>query len=99
VFLERLTRSKGRVIVTASRANEVSLELADLGHGIFSHYLIQGIRGNGDLDRDGMVSLQELYQYLEQEVSRKSRLAGGNQHPVMKGELEGILPLTRLGVR
>jgi len=99
VFLERLTRSKGRVIVTASRANEVSLELADLGHGIFSHYLIQGIRGTGDLDRDGMVSLQELYQYLEQEVSRKSRLSGGNQHPVMKGELEGILPLTRLGVR
>jgi hypothetical protein len=99
VFLERLTRSKGRVIVTASRANEVSLELADLGHGVFSHYLIEGIRGTADLDRDGMVSLQELYQYLEQEVSRKSRLAGGNQHPVMKGELEGILPLTRLGAR
>lgn len=99
VFLERLTRSKGRVIVTASRANEVSLELADLGHGVFSHYLIQGIRGTADLDRDGIVSLQELYQYLEQEVTRKSRLAGGNQHPVMKGELEGVLPLTRLGAR
>jgi hypothetical protein len=99
VFLERLTRSKGRVIVTASRANEVSLELPDLGHGVFSHYLIQGIRGTADLDRDGLVSLQELYQYLEQEVSRKSRLAGGNQHPVMKGELEGVLPLTRLGAR
>ncbi len=99
VFLERLTRSKGRVIVTAARANEVSLELADLGHGVFSHYLIQGIRGTADLDRDGIVSLQELYQYLEQEVSRKSRLAGGNQHPVLKGELEGVLPLTRLGVR
>lgn len=99
VFLERLTRSKGRVIVTAARANEVSLELEDLGHGVFSHYLIQGIRGTADLDRDGMVALQELYQYLEQEVSRKSRLAGGNQHPVLKGELEGVLPLTRLGVR
>jgi hypothetical protein len=99
VFLERLTRSRGRVIVTASRANEVSLELPELGHGVFSHFLIQGIRGTADLDRDGLVSLQELYQYLEQEVSRKSRLAGGNQHPVMKGELEGVLPLTRLGAR
>ncbi|RPI08782.1 MAG: hypothetical protein EHM71_07580 [Zetaproteobacteria bacterium] len=99
VFLERLTRSKGRVIVTASRANEVSLELPELGHGVFSHYLIQGIRGTADLDRDGIVSLQELYQYLEQEVSRKSRQAGGNQHPVMKGELEGVLPLVRLGGR
>lgn len=99
VFLERLTRSRGRVIVTASRANEVSLELPELGHGVFSHYLIQGMRGTADLDRDGIVSLQELYQYLEQEVSRKSRQAGGNQHPVMKGELEGLLPLARMGGR
>jgi hypothetical protein len=61
--------------------------------------LIQGIRGTADLDRDGIVSLQELYQYAEQEVSRRSRSVGGNQHPVMKGEVEGILPLVKLGRR
>jgi hypothetical protein len=99
VFLERLTRSKGRAIITASRAAEVSLELPELGHGIFTHYLIQGFRGTADLDRDGIVSLQELYEYLEQQVSRKSRAAGGNQHPVMKGELEGVLPLVKVGGR
>lgn len=99
VFLERLTRSKGRVIVTASRSSEVSIELPELGHGIFTHYLVQGLKGTADLDRDGIVSLQELYQYLEQEVSRKSRAVGGNQHPVMKGELEGLLPLAKVGGR
>jgi hypothetical protein len=99
VFLERLTRSKGRVILAASRASEVSLELPELGHGLFTHYLIQGIRGTADLDRDGIVSLQELYQYAEQEVSRRSRSVGGNQHPVMKGEVEGVLPLVKLGRR
>jgi uncharacterized caspase-like protein len=97
LFLDRLTRSKGRVIVSAARASEVSLELPELGHGVFTHYLIQGVRGIADLDRDGIVSLQELYQYLEQQVSQKSRAAGGNQHPVMKGELEGMLPLARVG--
>jgi hypothetical protein len=99
VFLDRLTRAKGRVIVTAARASEVSLELPELGHGIFTHYLVQGLRGAADLDLDGIVALQELYQYLEQQVSRKSRAAGGNQHPVMKGELEGTLPLVRAGRR
>ena len=99
LFLERLTRSKGRVVVTASRASEVSLELPELGHGIFTHYLIQGFRGTADLDRDGIVSLQELYQYVEQQVIRKSRAVGGNQHPVMKGEVEGILPLVKVGSR
>jgi hypothetical protein len=94
VFLERLTRSRGRAIVTASRPSEVSIELPELGHGIFTHYLVQGLRGSADLNRDGIVSLQELYEFLEQQVSAKSRAVGGNQHPVLKGELEGVLPLT-----
>ncbi len=99
IFLERLTRSKGRAIVTASRASEVSLELPELGHGVFSYYLIQGLRGAADLDRDGVVTVQELYQYLEEQVARQSRAVGGNQHPVMKGELDGVLPLVKLGGR
>jgi hypothetical protein len=96
IFLERLTRSKGRAIVTASRPAEVSIELPELGHGIFTYYLVQGLKGAADLNRDGIVSLQELYEYLEQQVSAKSRAVGGNQHPVMKGEMEGVLPLVRV---
>jgi hypothetical protein len=42
------------------------------------------------------VTLQELYEYVEQQVSQKSRAAGGNQHPVMKGEMEGVLPLVKV---
>jgi Caspase domain len=99
VFLDRLTRSKGRAILTASRGSEVSLEVPELGHGLFTHYLVQGLKGAADLDRDGIVSLQELYQYLEQQVSQKSRSIGGNQHPVMKGELEGLMPLIKVGGR
>jgi len=79
--------------MTASRPNEVSLEMAELGHGLFTYYLLQGLGGAADLNRDGIVSLQELYEYVEQEVTRTSRALGGNQHPVLKGELEGVLPL------
>jgi hypothetical protein len=93
LFLERLTRSKGRAIITAARPNEVSLELGDLGHGLFTYHLVRGLQGAADLNRDGIVSLQELYEYVEQQVSQKARAVGGNQHPVMKGELEGVLPL------
>jgi len=93
LFLERLTRAKGRAILTASRPAEVSIELADLGHGLFTYYLLRGLQGAADLNRDGIVSLQELYEYVEQQVSQKARAVGGNQHPVMKGELEGVLPL------
>jgi hypothetical protein len=96
IFLDRLTRSHGRAIITAARTNEVSIELPELGHGVFTHYLLQALHGAADLDRDGIVALQELYQYLEQQVSQKSRAVGGNQHPVMKGEMEGMLPLVKV---
>jgi hypothetical protein len=99
LFLERLTRAKGRAIITASRPAEVSLELPELGHGLFTFYILQGLKGAADLNRDGIVSLQELYEYVEQQVSQKSRAVGGNQHPVMKGELEGVLPLVKVGGR
>jgi uncharacterized caspase-like protein len=95
-FLERLTRSKGRAIITASRTSEVSIELAELGHGIFTYYLVEGLKGAADLNKDGIVTVQELYEYLEQQVATKSRSVGGNQHPVMKGEMEGALPLVKV---
>ena len=95
-FLERLTRSKGRAIITASRPSEVSIELPEFGHGIFTYYLVQGLKGAADLNKDGIITVQELYEYVEQQVSVKSRSVGGNQHPVMKGEMEGALPLVRV---
>jgi len=99
IFLERLTRAKGRAIVTASRPAEVSVELPELGHGVFTYYLVQGLRGVADANRDGIVTLQELYEYVEQQVSRKARAVGGKQNPMLKGELEGALPLVKLGRR
>ncbi|MGH7353970.1 MAG: caspase family protein [Candidatus Rokuibacteriota bacterium] len=95
-FLQRLARVKGRAIITASKSTEVSLELAELGHGIFTYYLVEGLKGAADLDRDGVVTLQEIYTYVESQVSRRSRAVGGNQHPVLKGELEGSLPLVQI---
>jgi hypothetical protein len=96
LFLERLTRAKGRAILTAARPSELSLELPELGHGLFTYYLLNGLRGAADVNRDDIVSLQELYEYVEQQVVQKSRAVGANQHPVFKGELEGALPLMKV---
>jgi len=95
-FLERLTRSRGRVVITASGPNEVALESPTLGHGIFTYYLLEGLRGKADRNGDGIVTVSELYEYVEDQVDRAARLAGGRQRPLMKGEIEGTLPLSRV---
>ena len=96
-FLERFAKSRGRLVITASGPNEVALEAADLGHGLFTYYLLEGLSGKADRNGDGIVTVSELYPYVEDQVERRSRAAGGRQRPVMKGEIEGTLPLSRLG--
>jgi uncharacterized caspase-like protein len=95
-FLERLARNRGRVIITASGPNEVALELDELGHGLFTYYILEGLRGKADRNGDGIVTVSELYEYVEDQVDRAARRAGGRQQPLMKGELEGSLPISIL---
>jgi len=96
-FLERIAKPRGRLVITASGPNEVALEPADLGHGIFTYYLLEGLSGKADRNGDGVVTVSELYPYLEDQVERRARAAGGRQRPLMKGDIEGTLPLSRLG--
>ncbi|MFO7706976.1 MAG: caspase family protein [Desulfobacterales bacterium] len=93
-FLDRLAAGRGKVILTASAANEVSIEKDELQHGVFTYYLLEGLKGAADLDRDGMVTVDEAYRYVSEKVPRAT---GQEQHPVKKGEVEGsiVLSITR----
>ncbi|MBI5969283.1 MAG: hypothetical protein HY882_15665 [Deltaproteobacteria bacterium] len=89
-FLDRLTQGKGRVILTASDANEVSVEKDELKHGVFTYYLLEALRGKGDLDGDGMITVDEVYRYVSIKVPQAT---GQDQHPVRKGEMIGQIIL------
>lgn len=89
-FLSRLSKGKGRIVLSASKASEVSEEREDLGHGVFTYYLLEGLRGNADTDRDGVITVDEAYGYVSKKVPE---VTGQNQHPVKKGEVEGQLIL------
>ena len=82
-FLDRLAKGKGRVILAASEPGELAQEEDDYQHGIFTHYLLKGLKGPADSDGDGNITTDEIYSYLMKQVPRKS---GQKQHPVKKGE-------------
>jgi len=92
-FLARLTNAKGRVVMAASRANEVSAEFSNLRHGVFTHFLLEGLRGKADLDGDKVITIDEIYNYVSQKVPAATNQ---NQHPVKRGEVEGQLILGRV---
>jgi uncharacterized caspase-like protein len=89
-FLDRIAGGKGRIILTASGANEVSGEDDELKHGVFTYFLLEGLRGKADMDKDGMITVDEAYRYVSREVPRAT---GQEQHPVKKGFVEGQLVL------
>jgi uncharacterized caspase-like protein len=90
-FLDRIAGGKGTVIMTASGANEVSAEDEKLQHGVFTYYLLEGLKGAADTDKDDLVTVDEAYRYVSTHVPRTT---GQEQHPVKKGTVEGRLILS-----
>ncbi|MBV8818439.1 MAG: caspase family protein [Acidobacteriaceae bacterium] len=66
--------------LTASRDREISYEGKDWGggHGIFTYYVWQGLSGAADENGDGIVSADELADYVRRNVREQS---GGKQNP------------------
>lgn len=56
--------------LTASRDREQSFESADWGggHGIFTYYVVQGLSGAADANGDGIVTADELAEYVRTNV-------------------------------
>ena len=93
-FIEQLS-GEGRIVITASKPDELSLELDELKHGLFTYYLVEGLKGKADSNEDGFVTVDELYSYVYKQVEAKARLLGGTQHPLKKGTSVGDIQLTR----
>lgn len=61
------------------------------GGGAFTHYLLEGLEGAADGDRDGLVTLGEAFRYTYQQVVDATHDA---QHPKLKGMFGETIPLT-----
>jgi uncharacterized caspase-like protein len=72
----------------------VSAENDELKHGVFTYYLVEGLKGMADADEDGLITVEEVYRYVSDKVPQAT---GQEQHPVKKGTVEGrlILGVTR----
>jgi WD40 repeat protein/uncharacterized caspase-like protein len=78
-YLEDLSKTKeGIVVFTASAAGELSQEYPEFSHGVFTYYLLKGLEGKADYNNDYTVTINELMQYVEEQVKRKTH---GAQNP------------------
>ena len=82
--------------LTSSRESESSFEDPALGNGfgLFSYYLTQGWMGAADVDpRDGVITADELVEYVRREVREYARKKGAKQTPTERGDFPAEMQL------
>jgi hypothetical protein len=81
----------GTVFLTASSGLERAYESQEIGAGVFTHYVLDGLFGGADGNHDGLVTVDELYQYVYAETRRfgTSLPATVTQRPEFVAELKG----------
>jgi hypothetical protein len=91
-YYQTLAKSiSGTALIMSSKADETSLESAGLRQGVFSHFLIRGLKGEADVNKDKIVNVEELYQYINRNVREYT---GNRQSPVIKGTYDPVMPVS-----
>ena len=80
-----LSSGKDYVIISSSQANQMSIESNRLKHGLFSYYLIHGLRGDADMNMDGWVEVEEIWPFIKNQVSSTAKQMGSEQDPRRSG--------------
>jgi hypothetical protein len=78
-------------VITASQSDQVSSSSPDFKHGIFSYYLMKGMEGDADVDRDGKITHGEMQTYLVENVGRQAGMMNRKQEPQLLGDAARVL--------
>lgn len=80
----------GLAVIASSASAELSQESDDLAGSFFTHHLLLALRGAGDANQDGKVSLDEAYRYTYQRtLTGTAATAVGAQHATLETDLRG----------
>lgn len=64
--------SHGRILLSASAKGEAAQESEDYRGAVFTHHLLNGIRGLADYDQDGQIRLLEVFDYAQTATKKES---------------------------
>ena len=69
------------IAYTAARFDQEALEDANLGHGLFTYAVVEGLAGKGELEPKRQISTKELADYVVTRVTQLSRNLQRAQEP------------------
>ena len=85
VHSENVNPGNNVLLFLSSRSNQDSYEDHALKNGIFTYYLLAGLRGDADANKDSYITAKELFDFVNPKVKERT---GGIQTPVMWGKFD-----------
>ena len=78
-------------VISASSPEQISWSSAELKHGIFSYYLMKGMEGDADENKDGKITAGEIQTYLADMVPKQAMTMNRKQMPQLTGDANRVL--------
>lgn len=79
-------------LITSATGTQISSWYPQANHSLFTYYFLRGLRGEADKNKDHNITLNEVHQYVNDNVPYMARrIYGREQTPIMKGIAEYIL--------
>jgi hypothetical protein len=80
----------GMALLMSSKGTEISLEDGRLRSGVFSFFLVEGLRGAADTDHNTIVNIAELSNFVCSSVAKHTNRI---QNPVILGKFDPLMPV------
>ena len=78
-------------VISAAQQDQISSSSPELQHGIFSYFLMRGMEGEADENRDGRITVGEMHAYLKDQVARQAGAVNRIQIPQLSGDSDRVL--------
>jgi len=85
--------TEGFAILSSCKLHEVSYEMPEKKHGVFSYFLTEGLQGAADFDSDGHIMVSDASRYTAEKTMEWSYKEGVQQTPNLESKVVGDLIL------
>jgi len=71
--------SKNMTVLSASSGDQISSTYDEKGHGLFTYFMLKGIKNEDVVKPDGSIKMNDLFDYLKPQVERIARKQFNNE--------------------
>ena len=78
-------------VISAASGSQISGAIEEKEHGLFTYYVLKGLGGEADANKDTLLKMNELSEYVSTNVREQAALNGREQIPELQGDANRVL--------